>query len=90
MKNTKQFIEKNTMLVKEFDKYVLEHPEFGDNIPNNALLVMQINDDEEFNQWARQTGLSARDEGNPIVYITITELKQVRSRIEKLKFECVD
>ena len=90
MKNTNQFVKKNTMLIKEFDRYILEHPKFADNIPNNALLVMQIKDDEEFNKWARQTALTARDEGTSIVYITITELKSVRSRIENLEFECVD
>jgi hypothetical protein len=44
------FIEKNTMLVSEFDKYILEHPEFAERIPDNALVVMQIEGDEDFNE----------------------------------------
>ena len=75
------------MLVREFDRYVLEYPEFAEKIPNNALVVMQIEGDEEFNEWARRTGQSAAEKDNPIVYVTITELKPVRSRIEKLKLE---
>jgi len=43
---------KNSALVKEFDRYVLEHPEFAENIPDNALVVMQLEGDEEFNQWS--------------------------------------
>jgi len=39
---THTFIEKNSMLVREFDRYVLEHPEFADRLPDNALLIMQI------------------------------------------------
>ena len=42
------------MLVKEFDKYILEHPEFADGIPNDALVVMQLEGDEDFNSWARE------------------------------------
>ena len=29
---------KNTDLIKEFNRYILEHPEFADNIPNKAIV----------------------------------------------------
>lgn len=83
------FTEKNVSFVKEFDKYILEHPEFADKIPQNALVVMQIVGDEEFNNWARQTAQNAAEENQKIVYVTITELKPVRSRIENLKLDLV-
>lgn len=85
MKHEKSFIEKNSMLVKEFDRYIIEHPDFADTIPDNALVVMQIQGDNEFNSWARETSLSAAEKDTPIVYVTIKELKPVRSRIEKLE-----
>ena len=85
----KRFLEKNSMLVKEFDRYILEHPEFAEKIPDNALVVMQIEEDEEFNNWARATAQEAAGKDTRIVYITITELKPVRSRIERLKLELV-
>ena len=87
MIDKKRFVEKNTMLVREFDKYILEHPEFAGKLPDNALIVMQIEGDEEFNKWARETGQSIAEKDNPIMYVTVTELKPVRSRIEKLKLE---
>lgn len=87
MTEAKLFVEKNTMLVKEFDKYILEHPEFAEQIPDDALVVMQIEGDEKFNKWARQTAVNAAAPETPVVYVTITELKPVRSRIEKLKLE---
>ena len=87
MSNPDSFVNKNTMLVCEFDKYILEHPEFAEKIPDNALVVMQIAGDEEYNEWARRTAQSVAEKDNPIVYITVTELKPVRSRIEKLKVE---
>jgi hypothetical protein len=33
---------KNTELIKEFNRYVREHPEFADSIPNNAIVIMPI------------------------------------------------
>ena len=87
MTSPNTFVDKNTMLVREFDRYILEHPEFADKIPDNALVVMQIAGDEEFNEWARRSGESAAEKDNPIMYVTVTELKPVRSRIEKLKLE---
>jgi hypothetical protein len=85
----RDFSEKNTMLVKEFDKYILEHPDFAERIPDNALVVMQMEGDEDFNEWAREAALEIADKQTPPIYITITELKPVRSRIEKLKIELV-
>ncbi len=82
-----RFVEKNSILVREFDKYVLEHPEFANQIPDNALVVIQIDGDEEFNSWARETAQQVAERGTDVVYVTITELKPVRSRIEKLKLE---
>ena len=87
MTKTKGFVEKNSVLVREFDKYVLEHPEFANQIPDNALVVIQIDGDEEFNSWARETAQQVAEKGTDIVYVTITELKPVRSRIEKMKLE---
>ena len=87
MNDKERYVEKNNVLIREFDEYILEHSEFSDRIPNNALVVMQIEGDEEFNGWARETGRQVAEKDMPMVYITITELKPVRSRIEKLKLE---
>ena len=87
MNDRNRFVDKNTMLVREFDRYILEYPEFAENIPDNALVVMQITGDDEFNEWAKRTAQSMAEKNTPIVYVTVTELKPVRSRIEKLKVE---
>ena len=36
---------KNTELIKEFNRYVREYPQFSENIPDNALVVMQLEGD---------------------------------------------
>ena len=40
---------KNTELIREFNRYVREHPEVGDDIPKNAVVVMQLEGDGKFN-----------------------------------------
>ena len=87
MTDKKRFLDKNSILIKEFDRYVLEHPAFANKIPDNALVVMHLEEDDEFNNWAKETAQSVAEKDNPIVYVTITELKPVRSRIEKLNLQ---
>jgi len=38
---------KNSELIKEFNRYVREHPEFADDIPKNAIVVMRLQKDAE-------------------------------------------
>ncbi len=45
--------------------------------------------EEEFNHWAREAEKSVAEKDNPVAYVTITEMKPVRSRIEKLHLELV-
>lgn len=33
----------------EFDRYLREHPEFADKIPDNAQVILLLEGDEEFN-----------------------------------------
>jgi hypothetical protein len=44
---------KHAILVTEFDRYVIEHPDFASRIPQNAQIVLQVERDEEYNQWGR-------------------------------------
>ena len=87
MLSKKAFVEKNSVLVREFDRYILEHPDFAEQVPDNALVVMQLEGDEDFNKWAKESAIGVAEKENQIVYITITELRPVRSRIEKLRLE---
>ena len=77
MNDRNRFVEKNTMLVREFDRYVLEYPEFTEKIPDNALVVMQIVGDDEFNDWARRTAQGMAEKDTPIVYRIILKVSIV-------------
>ncbi len=41
-KLTNVFEQKNAELVTEFDRYVREHPEFAERIPDNALVACSV------------------------------------------------
>jgi hypothetical protein len=80
------YIEKNLDLLFEFEKYVLEHPRFAERIPDNALIVMQIEGDEEFNQWSRKLEQAQAEKDQTVVYIIVKQLAAVRSRIKSSNY----
>jgi len=81
------FEQKNTELIKEFNRYVREHPRFSEQIPQDAVVILQLEGDEEFNQWARQLAESRRAEESPRIVVKIKKLKPLRSRIKQVEIE---
>ncbi len=72
---------RHAILVAEFDRYVLEHPEFAAKIPRNAQVVLQVEGDEEYNKWSRELAEKQREPGQPVVYVKIKGLKPAKSRL---------
>jgi hypothetical protein len=77
---------RNAELVSEFDRYVREHPEFADPIPDHALVALLMEGDEEFNEWSRQGARAQAEVGQPIVYVKIKRLEPAHSRIREVEF----
>ncbi len=78
---------KNTDLIKEFNRYIREHPEFADSIPDNAIVIMQLEGDEEFNRWALELAKSHAENNQSLIFVRIKKIKPIRSRIEELELE---
>lgn len=76
---------KNTDLIKEFNRYIREHPDFANAIPQNAVVIMQLERDEEFNSWSQQLAENYAKEDRPIIYIKIKKIKPIHSRIEEVE-----
>ena len=72
---------KNSILVTEFDRYIMEHPEFAAKIPQKAHIVLQVEGDEEYNEWTKKLAREQTEEGQPIVFVLIRELAPARSRL---------
>ncbi len=45
---------KNTQLIAILDEVLRQRPELLEEIPSGVSLVMQVEEDEEFNAWAYQ------------------------------------
>lgn len=79
----------NAELVKEFNRYVRDHPEFAERIPDDATVIMRLEGDEAFNAWARWLAEARRAEGERVAFVRIRKLAPVHSRIEELDLEPV-
>ena len=76
---------RHAILVTEFDRYVVEHPEFAASIPRNAQVVLQVEKDEVYNQWSVQLAQRQREKGQDVIYVKIKALKPARSRLVEPK-----
>jgi len=72
-------------ILEEFDQYVLEHPDFVSQLPDQALLVFVDAKDPEFSRWSVETfgHPTPHDDvpDRPIVFVEIGELAPRRSRL---------
>jgi hypothetical protein len=76
---------KHAILVTEFDRYVVEHPEFAAEIPENAQIVLQVEGDKEYNEWSKQLAERQRESGQRVVYVKVEGLKPAKSRLLRPK-----
>lgn len=83
--NTTAFEQKNNELLALFDEVLRKRPDLLDEIPNNAVLVMQLEGDRAFNKWAYQ--IAHANAGNrPIVSVTFA----LKSRRKPLSLKVIE
>lgn len=78
---------KHSILVTEFDRYVVEHSEFAEKIPQNAQILLQVEGDEEYNKWSRQLAERQRESGQSVVYVHIGKVAPQISRLKNVSLE---
>jgi len=74
---------KHAILAMEFDRYVVEHPEFAAEIPRNAQVILQLQGDREYNEWSKALAERQREPGQKVVYVRVKGLKPAKSRLLK-------
>lgn len=76
-------VEKNITLSFEFERYILEHPEILEQIPNGARVVLLPQDDPELYRINLESAQKAPqvNEAEPVVYVEIKALAAPRSRL---------
>ena len=80
---------KHAILVTEFDRYVVEHPEFAVKIPRNAQIVLQVEGEEEYNAWSRQIAARQRERDQSVLFVKVKGLKPAKSRLIKPEIAAV-
>lgn len=73
----KEFAEKNIRLSFELTKYLIEHPEFEEKIPEGAEVVILLEDEPEFNERAKKLAKKSKEEGQQVVFINVEGLASV-------------
>ena len=75
--NEKEFVEKNIRLSFEFSKYVFEHPEFEEKLPEGAEVVILLENDTEFNKRTLALADKSKEEGRQIIFVKVKGLAPV-------------
>lgn len=79
------FAIKHDELLTEFNRYVMTHPEFLNNSPDQALIVLLDPEDHEFNRYNLERVRNARrNDDRPnraVIYEDVGELAPVQSRL---------
>jgi hypothetical protein len=74
-------------LLTEFNRYVMTHPKFLADIPDEALIVLVDQNDPEFSRYnlERVRAYRRKDDkpDRPVVYVDVGELAPVQSRLVK-------
>ncbi len=82
----RQFSQRAVELALEFNRYVIEHPGITERLPSPARIILLIEGDKEYNEWAKRLAVHhAKADKRPVVYLKIKKLKPIRSRIEALE-----
>ncbi|HZX48357.1 MAG TPA: DUF5647 family protein [Nitrospirota bacterium] len=80
-----ELFRKNQQLSTEFELYILEHPEIEEQIPDNAMIVLVPEYDQDLTTKNIELAEANKEPGQTIVYIRISRLRT--SRIEGLTLQ---
>jgi len=67
-------------LFTEFNRYLIERPDFSENIPEGAEVVLLDKNDPGYNRYML-TGIQPSVPDHPVVYVDVGKLAPVRSRL---------
>jgi len=74
------------MISTEFHRYLMENEEFAKKIPENAIVIFQVEGEDEFNNWHEATSLKNREPGQTAVYVYLKKWRE-HSLIEEANLE---
>jgi hypothetical protein len=82
--------QKNHFLGVEFDRYLLEHPEMLEQIPENAEIYFLPEEDPDLSRENTWIARAQKAVGRPVILVKIGKLSPPRSRLQDVHFEAVN
>jgi hypothetical protein len=67
-------------LFTEFNRYLIEHPDFAEQIPEGAEVLLLDKSDPGYNRYVLG-GIESHAPDHPVVYVNVGKLAPVRSRL---------
>jgi hypothetical protein len=80
---------KNHLLGVEFDRYLLEHPELMEQIPEGAEVIFLPEDDPDLLQENLKIAKDKKLESGAVLLVRIGKLSPPRSRLQDVRLEAV-
>ncbi len=80
-----ELFRKNQQLSTEIELYILEHPEIEEQVPDNAMIVLVPEYDQELATKNIELAEANKEPGQSLVYVKVKKLRA--SRIEELTLE---
>jgi hypothetical protein len=75
MMDPREFAQKQFELSAEFGKFVFEHPEVDERLPDGAFVYFQIANETDFNRYSYELAeRQRREEGVPVVLVRVKGL----------------
>ena len=71
------------MVSTEFHRYLIENEDFAEKVPANALVIFQIEGENAFNSWHKETSLRNRESEQPVILVNVRRWRK-HSSIEEL------
>jgi hypothetical protein len=71
------------MVSTEFHRYLMENEAFGEKLPVNAMVIFEIEGEDDFNRWHKETSLKNHEPNQPVVVVHVKKWRQ-HSSIEEL------
>ena len=79
--NEKDLFEKNLLYSTEFSKYVLDHPEMEDQIPQDAQIFFLVDSDPSLTQKNLEFARSQKIQGQSVIFVHVKGLRPESSRL---------
>lgn len=83
----RELFTKNLRLSREFDLYLLEHPEVAQDIPEDAMIVLLPEEDADLCRQNKEMAVARRVPGQPVVYVRLGKLAPPKSRLSSARIE---